>query len=250
MSDTGWVSPGTVVSDSTGGGDSWANTGNAVASDDSYADSSGHGGSQGYTEYLKATNFGFSIPEGSTINGIEFRVEKYGGSDYFGTDSYDRELKIVKSNGSLGSENKADTVTAGDDYSLANATITSPYFSKVENPQGFPTSFELTPTITASSGTITTASGSMEFSIKNGLVAISGIIGVTNIGTGSGQLRATLPVLPATYGCGIGRENSVVGTSVHLYIAPSIAYLTAFTYSGGSCVVNNYSIRFSASYYI
>lgn len=43
------------------------------------------------------------------------------------------------------------TVTGGADYAVANAAITAPYFSKAENPQGFPQTFSLgTPTWTAS----------------------------------------------------------------------------------------------------
>jgi hypothetical protein len=142
MSDTGWVSPGTVVSDGTIGDVAWSNPSNAKASDNSYStvDPGGpdmfedfavkivksdgsigstnkggsnlipssdtyitYGGSSDlwsetwsasdindsdfgvvysvsggegyYSEYLKATNFDFSIPTGSTIDGIEARVE-------------------------------------------------------------------------------------------------------------------------------------------------------------------------------
>jgi len=38
------------------------------------------------------------------------------------------------------------TVTGGSDYTVANAAITSPAYSKVENPQGFPQWFNFTPT--------------------------------------------------------------------------------------------------------
>ena len=151
MSDTGWVSPGTVVSDSSVGTVVWTNPSNATASDnsDAVADSNdnsslyttwedylvklvdetgsivgdnkssnteldssdtyrAYGGSTDkwgetlsvsdindsdfgvvfqttrdetetpseFSEYLKATNFGFSITAGSTINGIEVRVEQ------------------------------------------------------------------------------------------------------------------------------------------------------------------------------
>lgn len=47
---------------------------------------------------------------------------------------------------SYSSPNTTVTVTGGSDYSLANATITSPYFSKIENPQGFPPSFGISGT--------------------------------------------------------------------------------------------------------
>lgn len=150
MSDTGWVSPSTVVSDDLPGGEAWSNPSNATSSDNSYAvvtfdidqpsdgvvyivkdgvlvegeelyleslvpstdtyktvgdsdelwgetwsasdiNDSGFGTAYAadttlqFSEFLKATNFGFDIPTGATIDGIEVRVErKYtqeGGSD-------------------------------------------------------------------------------------------------------------------------------------------------------------------------
>jgi hypothetical protein len=40
------------------------------------------------------------------------------------------------------------TITGGSDYTLANAAITSPYFSKVQTPNAFPHWFNATPTFT------------------------------------------------------------------------------------------------------
>ena len=140
MSDTGWVNPGTVVSDGTVGTLAWSNPSYATSEDDvfstvvtSYRDgvydnavrivksngtigttnlSEGTGWGYGdkvygsssnlwgetwspadindsdfgfaisvydgytsdITEYLKATNFSFSIPDGATIDGIEVKV--------------------------------------------------------------------------------------------------------------------------------------------------------------------------------
>jgi hypothetical protein len=44
--------------------------------------------------------------------------------------------------------NTTVTVTGGSDYSLTNATITSPYYSYVDRPQGFPSYFNFTQTYT------------------------------------------------------------------------------------------------------
>lgn len=40
------------------------------------------------------------------------------------------------------------TITGGSDYTLANAAISANYYSKAENPQGFPDWFNYTPTLT------------------------------------------------------------------------------------------------------
>lgn len=64
------------------------------------------------------------------------------------------------------SPNTTITVTGGSDYSLANATITNPYYSKVENPQGFPGMFNFTTTFTNYSDVTTKFA---KFNIKNNL---------------------------------------------------------------------------------
>lgn len=104
MSDTGWKSPGTVVDDSSVGEYSWSNPSNAKASDDNYATAYSDP-SAGDSHYLKATNFGFSIPSGSTIDGILVRIERR--CPQTKDVIYDKYVKIIKSNGSIGSTNKA-----------------------------------------------------------------------------------------------------------------------------------------------
>jgi hypothetical protein len=73
-------------------------------SDDVYTTSS----PSNVSHYLKATNFGFSIPVGATINGILVEVER---RNHTGTGIIkDSAAKIVKADGSIGSTNKADTI--------------------------------------------------------------------------------------------------------------------------------------------
>lgn len=69
---------------------------------------------------------------------------------------------------SYGSPNTTVTVCAGDVYSIANAAITAPYYSKMATPNGFPASFSLTPNyVTAFSGTPSVA---ITFSISGRLI--------------------------------------------------------------------------------
>jgi hypothetical protein len=107
MADTGWVSPGTVVSDDTVGSFAWSNPSNAKTSNDSDASASPLASDAEYdSEYLKATNFGLAVPVGSTIDGIEVEIEMSCGYD-FGTQPTENEVKIVKSDGGIGSTNRA-----------------------------------------------------------------------------------------------------------------------------------------------
>lgn len=72
MSSAGPNSPGTLANDTAVGTNAWSNPGNAAASDNSRATFT----STGSSNYLKATNFGFSIPAGATIDGIVVEVER------------------------------------------------------------------------------------------------------------------------------------------------------------------------------
>jgi len=104
MADTGWKSPGTVVNDNSVGTVAWEDPSYAKANDDNYAFSAGSGV---ITQYLKATNFGFNIPSGATITGIEMSFKR----GVFLENTYDEYIKIVKSDGSIGATNKALTST-------------------------------------------------------------------------------------------------------------------------------------------
>ncbi|HLA33956.1 MAG TPA: hypothetical protein VJ001_03710, partial [Rhodocyclaceae bacterium] len=79
------------------GDNDWANYGNAVSSNDSYATVSLDDGDQ--SDYLQCTNFGFSIPSGATINGITVNIERKSTA----TNITDRRVRIVKG-GSRGSD--------------------------------------------------------------------------------------------------------------------------------------------------
>lgn len=84
----------------TGSSASWSNTGNALASDDSYASSSLSSNGD-FTDYLQITNFGFNISASNTIVGIEVEIEK------FGDKVKDNQVRIVKG-GSISTTDQSD----------------------------------------------------------------------------------------------------------------------------------------------
>lgn len=111
MATAGPNSPGTMADDATVGTATWINVNNAIASDDvrsqvSIRNTTSH--------YLKATNFGFAIPSGATINGITVEIEERRS----GTAVIESTIKIVKSTGAFGSTNKSTgaTLPASDTY--------------------------------------------------------------------------------------------------------------------------------------
>lgn len=111
MPSQGPNSPGTVI-DAGGGTGTWTNPGNATSSNNVKARmDSGHVESS----YLKATNFGFSIPSGATIDGIVVGIER---SASFGTIFVgDKTVKMVKA-GTISGTNKATATVypLGDTY--------------------------------------------------------------------------------------------------------------------------------------
>ncbi len=100
---------GTVVDDATVGTVAWTNPDNAKVSDDVYATNTPT--DQGISHYLKASNFGFSIPSGATINGILVEFERKANVASGIQNIKDKYIKIVKADGTIGTTDKADTVT-------------------------------------------------------------------------------------------------------------------------------------------
>lgn len=90
MASQGPNSPGTLANDASVGVEAWSFPSFAGNSDNSYANQALL--SLTYSNYLKSTNFGFSIPSGATIDGIIVEIEKRD-SIYLSQDS---TVKLVK----------------------------------------------------------------------------------------------------------------------------------------------------------
>jgi type II secretory pathway pseudopilin PulG len=100
--------PSTVANDTSTGSVSWTNTSNAKVTDGSFATTNLNSGQT--SNYLKATSFGtFSIPSWATITGIVVTIQRKGSSST--NTVHDSGVRIVRSDGSYGSQNKADTAT-------------------------------------------------------------------------------------------------------------------------------------------
>jgi len=119
---------------------------------------------------------------------------------------------------SYSSNNTTITVTGGSDYSLANATITKPYFSKAENPQGFPQLFNWTPTIANYGGTLSSVVQNLKkFSISNGRCHLTVHFSAT-IGATMDYITVTAPVtINATdyYVCNVGDIGGALGRVIN-----------------------------------
>ena len=104
----------------TGADDPWSNPDRAVSSNNQYATAT-IGGSSDVTYYLRATGFGFSIPAGSTIDGIQIGIERNAicvGSCTSNVRDY--RVRMVKG-GTIGTTDRADTST---NWPTSDATAT------------------------------------------------------------------------------------------------------------------------------
>jgi hypothetical protein len=94
------------------------------------------------------------------------------------------------------------TITGGTTYTLANAAITLPHYSHVENPMGFPDWFDWTPTLGAGSPmtyTLTTLTYS-RFSLRGRTCKLLFRFNGTTGGTASNNITFTLPITASNTG--------------------------------------------------
>jgi hypothetical protein len=100
---------------------------------------------------------------------------------------------------SYGAPNTTVTLITNTDYTMAAATITDTYISYIENPEGFPTAFNFSPSFT----NVSVGNGTLSaiWSVQQGL--IKGKISLTYAGASpttsiTGMISITAPATPAT----------------------------------------------------
>ena len=99
---TGWKTPGTITNVDRGGSEEWVNPTNADTLNDSYA-SVNITDAENFSDYLRASNFGFALPTGATILGIEVRLLLYGSDPTLTDDA----VLLYDESGVIGTENRA-----------------------------------------------------------------------------------------------------------------------------------------------
>ena len=105
MASQGPKSASAGANDASYGTVAWTQEGDIVSHNGAYAACSFS--SVADSNYLKATNFGFTIPSGATIDGIVVEVEKY---DFSNSGLVDARVRIVKG-GTVGSTDLSSGAT-------------------------------------------------------------------------------------------------------------------------------------------
>ena len=139
--------------------------------------------------YASATTFTIALDLSSVLAvGDRLRLVQSGATKYFYVIGVD-----------VSGSATTVTVTGGSDYSLANAAISSPAFSKAASPAGFPDWFNWVPTASGSDSmtfTITSIIFAKFKLIGREVCFQSGLTGTTS-GTASASCLVTLPLIPS-----------------------------------------------------
>ncbi len=132
------------------------------------------------------------------------------------------------------------TVAGGTDYTLANAAISSPYFSKEETPNAFPTSFAFTLGFTGFSAN--PASISAKFSITGNICHLTIRSAVTGTSNSTGFTLTGLPVAAANTIASIGpaqvQNNGTIAVG-YIVIDPNETFIYVCINTGGSSWTNS-----------
>jgi hypothetical protein len=145
-------------------------------------------------------------------------------------------------------------IAVNTDYVIANATITSSYYSCQEKPRLYPTWFNYTPTIAVSGGTVPTyTAGYINwYSVHGDICTVHGAWSNATGGTagaGTGAITLTVPIGASNTGTvgavgvwGAGRSYENGGTIANFVvrcISLSGAGTVIFTQSGDTSIVGN-----------
>ena len=114
----------------------------------------------------------------------------------------------------------------GIDFSATSGTGTSELLADYEEGT-------YTPTVTASSGTLTTVTATGNYTKIGRQVTVNVSVTLTNAGTGSGALNVSLPFTAGLFpSIGTGREDQNTGTTLQIRIQstlPSVAIIVTIT---------------------
>ena len=138
------------------------------------------------------------------------------------------------------------TITGGTDYTLANAAITSPYYSHMASPVGFPSRFAYTPTLVFTAGTAPTTPVIQDyyFAVQGKVCTVSTYTTYTNAGATVTGVTTTLPIAHT------GTAQSMYG-SVSSGSTPNLTFASIATTMNLSCTsVSANRVVAGASYFI
>jgi hypothetical protein len=182
----------------------------------------------------------YGIAAGALTNGKSyFQVTRWDGT----ATNYNLLLQPNGNDVEIGNGNLVIATSGkGIDFSATAGTGTSELLADYEEGN-------CSLTVTAASGTITTASASALYTKVGRTVLISGTVTITNNGTGAGALNiAGLPFTPNGNACGVGREAVNNGKTCSFMVSGGSTTMNVYAYDNTYPVATGSTIQFSVSY--
>lgn len=115
MTTAGPNAAGTGANDTGVGTIAWTSPTNIYTDDGVVAQTQKSGSGIAYSNYLWATNFGFSIPSGATINGVAVSIQRYGSSTGATKRMIDNIVSLIKGGSVVGSNYASATTWPASD---------------------------------------------------------------------------------------------------------------------------------------
>lgn len=216
---------GTFADDGSIGTKTWASTGNAITSNNSYATVALNDFE--ISHYLKATNFGFSIPAGSTINGITVEVEKKAANP---NRVKDYQVRIVKG-GTIGPTDRADGSFWGNSdsyttYGGASDLWGETWTANDINNNGFGLAFSAQKTVT-NGGNVTTSIDHIRITVTYTAAVAPTVISISSTSPNGSYSSGIIPVT-------VTFDQSVTVTGTPTLTLETGATDAVVNYAGGS----------------
>lgn len=162
------------------------------------------------------------------------------GSNVLGTSpTLTSDVQMTTGNLVIGTSGK------GIDFSATSGTGTSELLADYEEGN-------FTPTVTASSGTITSFTlGTCNYTKIGRQVTVNFSVTITDAGTGSGSLEISLPFTNgAAIANGTGRENALTGAQLQTRVTASSIQMSIQNYANNSVIATNAQIRATMTYFV
>ena len=108
------------------------------------------------------------------------------------------------------------------------------------------------PTVTASSGSITSFTATGTYTKIGRLVFATATVSITNNGTGAGVVNVSVPFQSSASNTavGAGRENAAVGTMLQWYLGSNNSTGAVFTYNNQYPGGTNYVLNLNITYFV
>jgi hypothetical protein len=191
--------------------------------------------------WTRTGNHTFTVSGDMTLyyrKGTKIRYKDGGGYEY----------GVIKSS-TVAAGTTTVTLITNSDYAMAAATITDKYISYVENPEGFPSAFNYTATVTPSTGAITSYTINLAaWTVTRGRLTVDFNFTITNNGTGGGYLKVSWPIAATAANIGSGVEVAVTGSLLNNYANTGLGCFTLTTYANAYPGGTNYQIIGTIAY--